>query len=159
MQTECDRINDQLYRAIHGDAWHGPPVRALLSDVSADAAAAHPIPNAHSIWELVNHMTVWADVARRRVGGEVVEPTPEEDWPAVGAVSAEAWAQAVARLEKAYGDLRRVTLGVGDGHLDDRTPPKPDSIYVLLHGLVQHAAYHGGQLAVLKRAAEITAAK
>jgi hypothetical protein len=158
MQTECDRISDQLYRSIHGDAWHGPPVRALLSDVTAEMAAAHPIPSAHSIWELVNHLTVWADVARRRVAGEVVEPTAEEDCPAVEAVSEDAWAGAVANLDKAYGDLRRVVLNIGDGHLDDRTPPKPDSIYVLLHGISQHAAYHGGQVAVLKRAAQITVA-
>jgi hypothetical protein len=151
--TECDRISDQLYRAIHGDAWHGPPVRALLADVTVDIAVSHPIPGAHSIWEIVRHLTVWADIARRRVAGEVVEPTPEQDWPAVGVVSATAWSEAVAALEQAYGDLRRVSLSVGDGHLDDRAPAKPDTLYVLLHGLAQHAAYHGGQVAVLKRAA------
>ena len=98
-------------------------------------------------------MTVWADVARRRVAGEVVEPTAAEDWPAVDIVTPAAWSEAVAALEQAYGDLRRVSLTVGDGHLDDRAPAKPDTLYILLHGLAQHAAYHGGQVAVLKRAA------
>src|SRR5271166_1117847 len=119
MQTECDRINDELYWAVHGYAWHGPPLRALLADVPADLAAAHPIRGAHSIWELVIHMTVWADIARRRIEGEVVEPTPAEDWPPVAAVSQAAWADAVVKLDNAYADLRRVALTVGDGHLDD----------------------------------------
>jgi uncharacterized damage-inducible protein DinB len=154
MSTECDRINDELYRAVHGDAWHGPPLRALLADVPVEMAIAHPIPGAHSIWELVIHMTVWADIARRRIEGEVVEPTPEEDWPPVGTVSPAAWAEAVVKLDKAYADLRRVALSVGDGHLDDRAPAKPDSLYVLLHGVAQHAAYHGGQVVLLKRAGQ-----
>jgi hypothetical protein len=152
--TECERINDELYRAVHGDAWHGPPLGALLADVPAELAASHPIHGAHSIWELVIHMTAWADIARRRVEGEVVEPTPVEDWPAVPSVSQAAWADAVVKLDKAYADLRRVALTVGDGHLDDRAPAKPDSLYVLLHGLAQHAAYHGGQVAMLKRAGQ-----
>jgi uncharacterized damage-inducible protein DinB len=156
MQTECDRINDELYRAVHGDAWHGPPLRALLTDVTPEMAASHPIHGAHSIWELVIHMTVWADIARRRVEGEVVEPTPTEDWPPVPSASQAAWTDAVAKLDQAYSDLRRVALTVGDGHLDDRAPAKPDSLYVLLHGVAQHAAYHGGQVAMLKRAAQGT---
>jgi uncharacterized damage-inducible protein DinB len=152
VSTECDRIADQLYRGVEGDAWHGPPIRAVLADVTSETAAAHPIAGAHSIWELVVHLTVWADVARRRVAGEVVEPTPAEDWPAVGDVSAAAWSEATAALERAYADVRRTVLALGDGHLDDRTPGKADTLYVMLHGLVQHAAYHGGQVAILKRA-------
>ena len=153
MSTECDRIADQLYRSVEGDAWHGPPIRAILADVTPETAAARPIAGAHSIWELVVHLTVWADVARRRVAGEVVEPTPAEDWPAVGDVSAAAWSEAMAALDRAHADVRRTVLALGDGHLDDRTPGKADTLYVLLQGVVQHAAYHGGQMAVLKRAA------
>lgn len=156
MSTECDRIADQLYRSIEGDAWHGPPLRALLMDVTSDQAAAHPIPGAHSIWELVVHMTVWTDVVRRRVGGEVVDPTPAEDWPPVRDVSAPAWSEATEALERAYADVRRTVLALGDGHLDDRTPGKSDTLYVSLQGLVQHAAYHGGQVAVLKRASGVS---
>ena len=152
MPTECDRIADQLFRMIGGDAWHGPPVVALLADVTADDAAARPIPGAHTIWELVHHMTAWAAIARRRLAGEVVEVTPAEDWPAVEATTPVAWAAATQALERSHADLRRAVLALGDGHLEDRTPGKPHSLYVLLHGIVQHTGYHAGQVAVLKRA-------
>jgi uncharacterized damage-inducible protein DinB len=152
MSTECDRIADQLYRGVEGDAWHGPPVRALLADVTAETAAARPIAGAHSIWELVLHMTAWADIARRRVAGEVVEPTDVEDWPPVGPVSAAAWSEAVAAVERSHGELRRAALALGESHLEDRTPGKPHTLYVLLHGLLQHTLYHAGQIAILKRA-------
>jgi len=153
MPTECDRIADQLFRMIEGDAWHGPPVNALLADVSPDLAASHPIPGAHSIWELVHHMTAWAVIARRRLGGEVVMPTPVEDWPPVETTTAAAWTQAKEALERGHADLRRAVLALGDGHLEDRTPGKPHSLYVLVHGIVQHTGYHAGQVAIIKRAA------
>jgi hypothetical protein len=54
--TETHRINSQLKRAQEGQAWHGPSLRELLDGVTAEQAAARPIPNAHSIWELVNHI-------------------------------------------------------------------------------------------------------
>jgi uncharacterized damage-inducible protein DinB len=153
MITECDRIADQLFRMVEGDAWHGPPVRALIADVTPELAAARPIPQAHSIWELVLHMSAWAQVARRRLTGEIVELSPAEDWPAVTIATAEAWAETAGALERTHADLRRSVLALGDGHLDDRTPGRPYSLYVLLHGLVQHSAYHAGQIAVIKRAA------
>ncbi len=153
MPIECDRIADQLFRMIEGDAWHGPPVGALLADVSPDVAASHPIPGAHSIWELVHHMTAWALIARRRLGGEIVEVTPVEDWPPVEVTTPAAWTLATQALERSHADLRRAVLALGDGHLEDRTPGKPHSLYVLLHGIVQHTGYHAGQVAVIKRAA------
>jgi hypothetical protein len=153
MSTECDRIADQLFRIVEGDAWHGPPVSALVADVTAPIAASHPIPAAHSIWELVHHMTAWATIARRRLGGEIVDVIAVQDWPPVETVTAEAWTSATQSLERAHADLRRAVLALGDGHLEDRTPGKPYSLYVLLHGVVQHSAYHAGQIAVVKRAA------
>ena len=152
MPTECDRIADQLYRIVEGDAWHGPPVSALVADVAPQLAAAYPIAGAHSIWELIHHMTTWATVAKRRLAGEIVEVTPREDWPPIDAVTVEAWASATQALDRAHADLRRTVLALGDGHLEDRTPGKPCSLYVLLHGVVQHTAYHAGQIATIKRA-------
>ena len=110
------------------------------------------IPGSHTIWELVLHMTAWADIGRRRVAGEVVEPTPAEDWPPPATVSAAAWNETVAALERSHGELRRAALALGESHLEDRTPGKPDNLYVLLHGVLQHTLYHAGQIAILKRA-------
>src|SRR5271169_5472946 len=57
--SEPARIADQLRRAFDGDAWHGPALLELLADVDAAAAAATPLADAHSIWELVLHVAAW----------------------------------------------------------------------------------------------------
>lgn len=49
---EVRRIQDQLQRAYEGAAWHGPALQEVLNGVSASAAAARPLPHAHSIWEI-----------------------------------------------------------------------------------------------------------
>jgi hypothetical protein len=54
--TEAARIAQQLENAFSGGAWHGPALLELLADVDATTAAAHPVPGAHSIWELVLHI-------------------------------------------------------------------------------------------------------
>jgi hypothetical protein len=59
MNTECNRIADQLASAINGEAWYGDSLREILNGVTAEQAKAHPIPNAHSIWELVIHVEAW----------------------------------------------------------------------------------------------------
>ncbi|PYS87293.1 MAG: DinB family protein, partial [Acidobacteria bacterium] len=68
--TEIERILDQLKRAYEGNAWHGPSVREVLAGITAEQAHARPLPNAHSIWELVHHIAVWENVGRRRLTGD-----------------------------------------------------------------------------------------
>ena len=56
MKEELRRLEEQLRRAFEGEAWHGPAVLEALADVSVEEAEAHPIPGAHSIWEIVLHL-------------------------------------------------------------------------------------------------------
>jgi len=65
--TDSDRIAQQLENAFDGGAWHGPTLLELLAGVDAQTAAAHPLPGAHSIWELVLHIAAWDDAVNRRI--------------------------------------------------------------------------------------------
>ena len=69
MTNEADRLIDQFKRAHDGDPWHGSPVKAILKGVTAEQAATPPPNGAHSIWELVLHMTAWTNEVRRRLAG------------------------------------------------------------------------------------------
>ncbi|HMB91618.1 MAG TPA: PQQ-dependent sugar dehydrogenase [Rhodothermales bacterium] len=42
MKTELQRLEEQLERALEGEAWHGPSVLEVLDGVSAHQATAHP---------------------------------------------------------------------------------------------------------------------
>jgi uncharacterized damage-inducible protein DinB len=149
---EIQRIVDQMDRTFSGDAWHGPSLMALLDGVSAEDAAKRPIANAHSIWEIVHHVRAWNTIVHRRLKDEIVEVTPEMDWPPLPAISEAAWKRTLEGLRETRAQLRRTVENLEDTQLDEKPPNLPDSRYVLLHGLVQHDLYHAGQIAVLKKA-------
>ncbi len=46
---------EQLRKGHSDDPWHGPAIADLLADVTAGEAVAHPVPGAHSVWEIVLH--------------------------------------------------------------------------------------------------------
>jgi uncharacterized damage-inducible protein DinB len=147
------RVGESIERAVSGPVWHGPPLADLVGDVTAEQAAEHPIAGAHSIWELVLHMTAWTEIVRERlVGSAKSEPTPEEDWPPVPEPSADAWRAVVERLKDAHRELAADVAVLDDSRLIGRVPGKEHSVLAMIHGIVEHDAYHGGQIAILKRA-------
>jgi uncharacterized damage-inducible protein DinB len=149
--SEIQRIADQHRRAFDGHAWHGPHVFEVLEGVDADLAARKPIPKAHSIWEIVLHIRVWEEVVLRRIRGEAFDPTPKEDWPAVSDTSPRAWLQALAALRETHDELQREIAKTPEKRLEELAPRSKRTLYILMHGAVEHALYHAGQIAVLRR--------
>ena len=152
--TEIERILDQLKRAFEGNAWHGPSVREALAGVTAAQAHARPLANAHSIWELVQHIAVWEDVGRRRLEGDraQIEISSPDDWPPADDLSEAAWEQAKATLDQRHEVLVEAIARVPESRLDEPVFEGMSTIYVTLHGVIQHDLYHAGQIAMLKKA-------
>jgi uncharacterized damage-inducible protein DinB len=157
--NDIDRLVDQLQREHDGDPWHGSPLRDILKDVTAPQAAAKPLANAHSIWELVLHMTGWKNETRRRLSGAPAADPEGGDWPPTGATTPERWKEALDRLEAAHRELVSAIKALPESRLFEPTNDPRNralgtgvSYYVLLHGIVQHDVYHSGQIALLKKA-------
>ena len=91
--SETARLADQIRRAFEGDAWHGDSIQQLLADVTAATAAARPIKDAHTIWELVLHIAAWDDAVFRRIGGVAVKLSDKQNFPPVKDTSPAAWRQ------------------------------------------------------------------
>jgi uncharacterized damage-inducible protein DinB len=159
LSSEISRIVDELQREHEGDPWHGSPLKAILQGIDAQRAAARPLADAHSIWELVLHVTSWKNETARRIRGAVACMPIEGDWPETGSATEDRWQQAIARLEAAHKDLIAAVKAFPDDKLyeptnDTRSAPLGTGVshYVLLHGIVQHDVYHAGQIALLKKA-------
>jgi len=158
MQTfmsETARLSDQIRRAFEGDAWHGDSIKELLTDVTAATAAARPIKNAHSVWELVLHIAAWDDAVYRRIGGAAVQLTDKQNFPPVNDTSTAAWRQTLTHLEQIHQQLIKAVAAFPDSRLKDQVPGKTEGyydFYYMFSGIVQHELYHAGQIALLKKA-------
>jgi uncharacterized damage-inducible protein DinB len=158
--SEISRIIDQLAREHDGDPWHGSPLLTILEGVTASQAGARPIADAHSIWELVLHVTAWKNEVRRRLSGAPAAEPEEGDWPEAGEPTVERWRDARDGLQRAHEALVAAVSTLPDAQLYEATNDPRDrplgagvSYYVLLHGVVQHDVYHAGQIAIVKKGA------
>lgn len=152
--SETSRIADQLSRAFSGEAWHGDSLLEILEGISAAQAAARPVPEAHSIWELVLHITAWDRTVQRRFDGTVLELEDADNFPEVQDASDAAWQKALGELRQAHQALIDAVRAMPDEKLQEMVPGKEGAhytFYYMLHGVVQHELYHAGQIALLKK--------
>jgi len=152
--SEIERILDQLKRAYEGNAWHGPAIKEALSGVTAAQAHARPLATGHTIWELVQHVAVWEDVGRRRLSGDraQIAISSPEDWPPPEDTSEAAWENAKAALDRGHQALVEAISRTPESRLDEPIFEGMSTVYVTLHGVVQHDLYHAGQIMMLRRA-------
>jgi uncharacterized damage-inducible protein DinB len=149
--SETTRIADQLNRAFKGEAWHGPALLEILEGVNAATASARPIPGAHSIWELVLHISAWEGAILRRMQGEALQLEGADDFPEIQDTNELAWKTAVEKLNRKHDELARAIADMPESRLAEQVPGKDYDFYHTLHGAVQHALYHAGQIALLKK--------
>ena len=149
---------DELQKAYNGDAWHGNNTLSLLSAVNPNKAFTHPIPNAHSIAEIVLHLIAWTEEVLDRLNGLQAKEPSRGDWPFPKEKTEVDWKvileefksinQKLLEFVNNYNasnwlndikDQRNRALGTGVNNAQ------------LLNGLIQHHAYHAGQIALLTK--------
>ena len=145
-------IKDQFEKAFYSRAWHGPSVLESLQNISVINAISKPVRNAHSIWEIVLHITAWQSITSERILGEISEPSPEEDWPEVTDFSQSSWEAALNSLKVGASKLTEMISNLDENKLNENIAGKNYSYYFLINGLIQHNVYHAGQISILKKA-------
>jgi uncharacterized damage-inducible protein DinB len=150
--SQARLLANRIVRTFTGPMWHGPALSEVLRSVTYEQAARRPEPSAHTIWELVLHVITWVDVPHQRLGGtQRTSVRDDEDWPRPPVASDTAWQASVARLEERHRALAGTVNAMNDEHLDQKVVGEEYTIREMLHGVVEHGVYHGGQIAVLKK--------
>ena len=151
-------LADEIERGFRGDPWHGSATREILAGLDAAAAARRPIPGAHTIGEIVAHLTVWTRELARRFAGAPPDSPPEGDWPRPAGANEAEWQAALAALDRAHDELLaairrfpadRLALPMGTSR--HQALGTGLTFEQTLHGLSQHLAYHTGQIALLRK--------
>jgi uncharacterized damage-inducible protein DinB len=149
--SEIQTIIDELKIIHDGDPGHGPSMKEILSGVSAEQAAAKPLANAHSIWELTLHVAAWEGVMMRRLAGAPMNEPEEGDFPAVTDAGEEAWRRTLNRFDEVHQRLIEAVATLTDKRLSEIVPGKDYTVEYMLRGIWRHHVYHAGQIALLKK--------
>lgn len=154
--SDATTVTALLNSITHGPAWHGPSTMEAIEGVSAEDAASHPVDGVHSIWEIVNHVNAWQAYSLAVLAGEDAGLLDgQDDWPPLPLSHGETEWHAVCRdLERLGREICETVLQCDDRRMKETVPGKDFTLKVLLHGVVSHNVYHGGQIALLKKCLE-----
>lgn len=160
-KEELLRIIDLLNDTYESEqAWHGPSVVEVLREVSPKLANKRISPATHTIAELVFHMTTWRIFVVRKLQGDTSFDimTKEKNWKTFPQFDEFEWETLQMELslsqEELISELEKQT---SDEFLDQIVPGRTYSFYTMLHGVVHHDLYHGGQIASLRKALSLEA--
>ena len=84
-------------------------------------------------------------------GAEYVSLTGEPDWPPVNGAATEAWAHATDELRRTHEDLLAAVKAFPKERLGERLSNREFTYGFLIEGVIQHTAYHAGQIALLRK--------
>ena len=155
MNIRCKQSATELVSTIYGEAWYGKSLREILDGVTAEQARAHPVPNLHSIWEIVVHLEAWIKLFSGALRGIPIPPfrgMPKEmDWPPVAFEDEKAWRDAVKSCLAAHLEFARNVEDFGDERLESIVPGRRYDFNRMFQSASLHAAYHAGQIALLEK--------
>ena len=143
-----NRILDEGYGP---GAWYGSDLRAAVSGVTPATAFKRPAEGRHNIAEVALHHAYWAGQITAKLSGSAAAPFPVEgeDWFDVSDESRVSWSAITAALDASQQRLSQAVSEIATG---GRTSPLGEAErFDLIVGITGHAAYHAGQIQLLKK--------
>jgi hypothetical protein len=97
------------------------------------------------------HIAAWEAAALRSIEGQALAVSDEENFGKAKKLATADWHDTLNRLKQGHLALLAAIAKMPDSRLREQVPGRDYDFYFLLHGLVQHALYHAGQIAILKK--------
>jgi hypothetical protein len=149
--SQLQRILTHYDNVLNGDPWHGDPIYRILEGISAEQAAARPLADRHTIWEIVMHMTFWEGVVTKRLAGLRAGLVEELNFPGMPNATEANWQQTLDEFRSSNRSFREALTNLDPARLDELTAAGKRTYYGEAHGIIEHHLYHLGQIALLKK--------
>lgn len=149
------RILDEGYglhpNAQSRGAWYGADLRAAIGDVTAKSAFTRPARERHNIAEIALHHAYWVGQIESKLtgAGATAFPLVGEDWFELDDDSRLSWSAIVTLVDASHQRLSRTVGEIAGGNRP--SPLSEGERFDLVIGITGHAAYHAGQIQLVKR--------
>jgi len=144
--SQSQQIADAYRQATVKGAWYGPSLAELLEQITPELAVAPPAPGANTISAVLQHLLLWNERIRNTSDAIPLprwEPGKEWTEPAIP------WNELVARWRRSRDLLEDHLRNFPDADLSKQVPGRAYPYDTMLRGIVQHAIWHSGQIAMI----------
>ncbi|MGN6511940.1 MAG: DinB family protein [Chitinophaga sp.] len=149
-------LAETLQHIYHGEPWLDVTFMEHLQEMTAEEAGRR-FNTSHNTWELVNHLIFWHQNVTRKLQGE--KPEQDGDLPDFYFPENHGennWQATLHRLEHSITGMVETIRNFPEEKLWTPVPNTQHNAYYYIQGVLQHAAYHLGQIVLLHRYAEKT---
>ncbi len=149
---QVSEITNQFETTYEGKPWYGSSITKILSDVTEKVALWKPTENAHSIAQLVWHMTYWRQALIKKLEADLeykASMESEDNWSSPEKIRSVGWNTILEQFHESQQKLVDL-LKKQDDSLLEKTYYKEVTYREIITGILQHDIYHLGQIAYVK---------
>lgn len=151
-------LHQELNKAFQGNPWHGKSSLQIVEESDPEKVFVHWIPGAHCIAEIVLHLTAWTEEAIDRLNGQEAKSPFRGDWPVISHADVAGWQIIVEDFKAAHQEMNDLIENFNSRDWDARVIVRDEgldedvsSFEGLVNGIIQHLAYHSGQISLLQK--------
>lgn len=150
-QVEVKRIIDQLERLYYRN-WAEVNVQQILDSIT-DTQANLKLPGfKNSIHQIAQHLIADTFVVAQRLEGINYQLSEHDNWIPDDKIQGLNWQETKSRLLESPQLLLNKLQNLQDADLNREIIKDYSTVYVTLHGYIQHSYYHIGQISVIGKA-------
>jgi len=150
MNTLINEHIRHLNELTRGDAWLDESFKKKLRPVDESNAFLRPMPDLHSVAELISHMTEWKNsvLSILKGGRRTLTMKSPENWRTNDQLRSVGWNDLQQRFFDIQDELIAFLQTVDDHHLLKPVSEESGDYNKMLTGIIDHDVYHLGQLGI-----------
>jgi len=151
MMKEATRIKKLFEDLYDGSPWIDVTIMGTLKNISAKQASKKIAPERNSIWQIVNHLIAWRENVLLRVQGNDIAAPNNNYFMEIENTSDTEWQKALERLANSQDQWIRFLENFDESQFENIYASNQMTYYEHIHGILQHDAYHLGQIVLLSK--------
>jgi len=143
-------IVKQLQDVQDGDLWLDETFAKKIDLLTEEQALTRPIPEMHSVAEIISHLLEWRKGCMLKLQGEKSSLTVEspEDWKSNDELKKIGWKKLKEDFYASQYHLIRFIEVKDDSFLTQKYLDTTDTFQYFLEGMIHHDLYHLGQIGI-----------
>lgn len=139
----------QLQDVQDQENWLDENFKNKIDKIPEEQAFKRPVPELHSVAELISHLLVWRKESIRKLKGEAAKLTMDspENRQTNDELKKMGWSKLKSEFYESQEELIRLIENKPDGFLE-KTYWDGYKFKYLIEGLIHHDLYHLGQLGI-----------